>query len=105
MARITVPPSKLAEIALSAMAQANVKADDETLAMVTGARRFLRAIMDETLIVVENPGFQGETPDASEPDSLPPALRAAPDAQAAPIRGGEGVVPESVTGAPRRRRR
>ena len=110
MSRVTVPFPKLAEIALSAMSQATVKADDDTLAMIVGCRRFLRAIMDGTLIVMQAappeapPAQPGEEP--QDTDALPPGLRgAAPAPPASNVRGSEGVVPETVTGAPRRRRR
>lgn len=74
----TVPFAKLAEIALAVMGQAQVKADDETLAMVQGARTFLRGVAQGQLIV-------GPLPE------VPPKAPPTPKRQL-PARGSEGVA-------------
>lgn len=70
MANINVSYAKLAEIALSVIDQASVKADDHTLAMVQGARTLLRGIASGSLTVVQ------------------PAVH-----KPGPARGSEGVIP------------
>lgn len=68
-----VTPAKLAEIALATMAEATVKANDETLALVGAARQFLRNIIAGKLIVMN----------ANQEPAEPPVT----------ARGSEGVVP------------
>jgi len=63
--------AQLAQVALTVMAEASIKADDASLSAVLETRNFLRAIVDGRLHV------------------------AAP-VKAQPCRGGDGVVPPEV---------
>lgn len=76
----TISFSQMAEFILGYVGQANVKADDLSLAIALGAREFLRAIKDGRLVVTEV--AQAET-------------NAMPN-----VTGSEGIIPASVTGAP-----
>lgn len=79
MAGVQVPFTKLAEIALSAMTQAKIQADDETIEMVRATRGFLRAIAQGQLVV------------------------SSPAAEAPPIAGSEGIVPAPAQHRAKRR--
>lgn len=84
MADVTVTFGRLAEIALSVSAQAQIKADDETIELVRASRRFLRAIVSGDLIVSQ-----------PAPAAPPPSGRPCP--------GSEGVVPAPAQPARRRK--
>lgn len=116
MADMQVTYAQLAQVALSTMAGASVPADDRTLALVQGTRQFLRQIADGTLAIVEaNPqqavGQPATTAAPHKPHnrSRPGPAKAAngvvpaqPPTKGNGMRGADGIVPESITGAPGR---
>ena len=53
MSQITVTYNRLAEVALAVMGQAQIKADDESLALATAARQMLHQIAQGQLAVGE----------------------------------------------------
>lgn len=77
----TISFSQMAEFILGYVGQANVKADDLSLAIALGAREFLRAIKDGRLLVTEAAPPQ-------EQNAMPNVL------------GSDGIIPASVSGAP-----
>jgi hypothetical protein len=75
---ITLPYTKAAEVALALMAKAAVQADDESLALVMGVRRMLKAIATGELIVTEPPTPRPIEPQWNHVSSCPAAAGMGP---------------------------
>jgi hypothetical protein len=112
MPNITATYGQIAQAALAVMDTATVKADDNTLALVQGARKFLRDVISGALTVVPSqPAQQSQSaaPAASSKAAgatmpapptarrqIPPASRAAATrVRQAPI-GADGVQPAAA---------
>lgn len=78
MKPVNVPFAKLAEIALSVMGQAQIKADDDTIALVQGARSFLHAVVQGSLVVQAVPTEAASTASAAGPARMSDGVVPAP---------------------------